>query len=113
MNTTALFTYDSLYNMYVLIPKKRGEGFLKYALGGHHGNDKYRELIYHDVVSEYFGDVTDVDGYVSIEMKGHGLDDTFKSKASEVRAVIKELFPQIRNWKQFTLSDFLDETMKR
>lgn len=108
-NTTApAITYSECYALYfhsghwlnLLIPKKKGKGFLKKPLGGHHANKNTMDLVYSDdltgVVNFYH--TTDVDNYLSLKMCKADYQQGFDSDLSIVLEKVKETWNQIKGF---------------
>jgi ABC-type tungstate transport system permease subunit len=92
---------ESMNALLVLIPKKRGKGYLKSPFGGHHRNDKYNEFLTLDDQHDT-SELNDVDGYLHISLRSFA--DPEKTKK-----VLEELFPQqIEGWEEKTLDGFID-----
>jgi len=83
------------YNVLLLIPKLRGEGYLRAPFGGQHSNERYWDFIGEMRLG---GDVTDCDGYVSIDLRLS--NDGERIKAPEIiYAAVRKVFQQVENFK--------------
>lgn len=90
------------------VPKKRGQGFLVSAFGGHHSNKESRELerVISSIRSEtklHFGfSWSDVDGHVYIDVpyeKGEMLMEMLMPE-------ITKIHPHIEGWERVSWNEF-------
>lgn len=103
----ALYFYSSQY-LHVAIPKKKGSGFLKSALGGHHANKNTMSFIYDDELRGIinFYHTTDVDGYLYIKMVKADYMSGFEDDLKIVLSKIKDVWCQITDFKHITADEF-------
>jgi hypothetical protein len=109
-SNTALISINGISDINILIPKIRGKGYVKSPFGGHHSNDKYKELSRFNIDM----DVSDIDGYVNIHTsyRINQWDDAFNDYVNNIKKVFEELFPRIKSWKEIELRQFMDIVIK-
>ena len=89
----------------ILIPKKRGTGYLKSPFGGHHANDKYRE--FGDYTIKGKGDSVDIDGYLFVEISFSSWEPAYDQCVKEIMEALCEIFPQVEGYGEIH-SEFWD-----
>ena len=88
-------------NMCFRIPYKNGKGFLKSCVGFHGLNDKGRllhELLEHKPYIDIgAGQMCDLDGYLSINIRGEYMCYVDKARVIELelKEIIKQVFPHV------------------
>lgn len=82
----------------VLIPKKRGGGYLKSCFGWHSKNEAAK--IFDEEKPNWFvtGDTCDIDGYLSIDLKLNTWDNDFQKGIEETISSLKKCFPYVIKW---------------
>lgn len=90
----ALYYCGISYQLAVLIPKKKGDGFLKSPFGGHHCNDYYRKFT--SLAPRGTGDCVDIDGYLAIGVSYNPSQRLVK----DICSALKKTFPHISNFKE-------------
>lgn len=100
----ALFFLGIQNSVCVLIPKKRGKGYLKSPFGGHHANLQYRQFNQSNL--EKVGDSVDIDGYLSIEIRANSWDKDYYDVVHSVMDELMEVFPQIKGYEEIDSPTF-------
>jgi hypothetical protein len=105
---TALISIDGVSGLGILIPKVKGVGYVKSPLGGHHSNEKYKDLL--SLHIENLGDVDDIDGYVHLTQRGrfNKWDDGYVAYMDNIKKAFTDLFPRIKDWKVLDWGKFMD-----
>lgn len=92
----------------IIVPKKRGDGFLVSALGWHYNTEKYQSFI--EKTAHVLGvmGVSDCDGYLSVELKKNSWEDGFYDDVNLVLDAIKDIHQHIEEFKELGTDDFFD-----
>ena len=85
----------------ILIPKRRGVGYLKAPFGGHHCNDAYRAF-----TSEIQSDCFDIDGYLFVGTSYNWQSQEYRDFTSEVLQVLLEIYPHCSGAKEIGSDEF-------
>ena len=106
-NTEAPMTQNPCYALFflgikgcvaILIPKKRGVGYLKSPFGGHYAGEKYKEFCSLNLT--YAGDAFDIDGYLSIGLGLNSWDADYIKAVTEIMEGVISIFPQCCGFKE-------------
>ena len=102
----ALYYKGLVYSGCFFIPKRKGIGFLKSPLGGHHANEFYHEFMDTDIDGVKYNEVFDVDGYLSI---GLPYETTERECATEELTIcLSEIFTHISEWREISKKEWWD-----
>ena len=88
----------------ILVPKKRGIGYLKSPFGGHHCNKHYFEFTSLNLT--YVGDCCDIDGYLSIDFRLNQWDEEYQFAINEIMTGIVTVFKQCEGYKEIDAETF-------
>lgn len=106
---TAIYAINSVGNLCILIPKLRGDGYVKAPFGGHHANEKYREITHYNDLP--IKDIEDCDGYVSVSFSVSRWSDTFTLIIGEVQEHFEKVLPRIKKWEKLSHKEFMEQVM--
>lgn len=96
----AVFCARDTNNFLILIPKKKGKGYLKSCFGWHSKNKAAN--IFDDEKPDWFvtGDTCDLDAHLSIELKVRWWEKGFDKGIKETIAALQKSFPYVKEWKE-------------
>lgn len=112
-NTEAPMTQNPCYALFflgiqnrvcVLIPKKRGKGYLKSPFGGHHANLQYRKFNQSNL--EKVGDCVDIDGYLSVDIRANSWGKDYYDVVHSIMDELMDVFPQIKGYEEIDSPTF-------
>ncbi len=96
--------WELSYSVCFRIPYKNGKGFMVSCTGGHHMNSAgalLSDLLYDKkYIDEGKGNFCDIDGYLSISIKGEYsvYPSKMVSVVGELQEIIKEVFPHVKGF---------------
>lgn len=87
-------------HLLVLVPKRKGSGYLKSCFGWHGKNEAAN--VFDEEKPEWFvtGDTCDLDKHLSIELKVYPWEKDFEKGIKETLAALQKSFPHVKEWKE-------------
>ena len=82
----------------ILIPKKRGVGYLRSPFGGHHTNRQYFDFCDYNIKGK--GDSVDIVGYLVVGISFYSLQPEYDQCVKEIMEALCEIFPQADGYEE-------------
>lgn len=90
----------------VLIPKRKGEGFLKSPFGGHHSNKYYWDFMNKMTNERHFKDVSDIDGCAYVSTYLCYYEEGFDKHEENILKALESVFKHVNGFERITRHDF-------